>query len=187
MDIPNINTGCPTMWSLPDSLPPRPPCDEVVTTITDYQPDAESDVLMLNTLSQSFRHIYLWPQGTRDEQYSRALTLPTNCKIVRRGLASLDRHLAGRAYVGTRLHAGIRAAQMGSACLVVTVDHRARGIARDTGFPVVERSSLKEELKRNVERIFDGQALRIPRDAITEWTESLRCATGIESDGVYKR
>jgi polysaccharide pyruvyl transferase WcaK-like protein len=57
-------------------------------------------------------------------------------------------------YVGTRLHAGIRALQKGRRALIISVDNRATEIGRDTHLPIVERknmSCLEAMIKTNLE------------------------------------
>ena len=69
-----INTGCPTMWKLtPDfcSKIPVSKNENVVTTITDYRRDHETDQLMLDILSRNYQTVFLWIQGKEDEAYLR--------------------------------------------------------------------------------------------------------------------
>ncbi len=69
-------------------------------------------------------------------------------------------------YIGTRLHAGIRALQYKKRTLILAVDNRAAEISKDINLPVIDRekvdqieswinSSYKTEIKlpeQNIER-----------------------------------
>jgi polysaccharide pyruvyl transferase WcaK-like protein len=177
--IPVVNTTCPTLWSLPDLLPPSSPVPEVVATVTYYAPMASQDQYLLAQLAQRFVSVSIWPQSYNDLRYLEQLQIPTNVTIIEPGLESFDHRMIGRAYVGTRLHAGIRAAQLGQPALVVAVDNRAREIGADTCFPVIMREHLETELAFALEGLFEGKQLTIPRDAISGWRHSLADHTGI--------
>lgn len=138
-----VNTSCPSAWSLtPDQLD-RVPCSkgtDVITTLTCYNRQPTMDRAFLDLLRSRYRRVYFWPQGDADREYAE--TLHADDGLVSGGLDAFDRFLESHDdldYVGTRLHAGIRALQKGRRTLVLGIDNRAWEIARDTGLPVVGR------------------------------------------------
>lgn len=169
-----VNTACPTMWGLTPkhcASIPKSKAPFCVATVTCHVPDAEADAYMLETLRSEYEHVFIWIQGPYDYDYClRGVIDPTAFTILPPSLGELDRILNRDDidYVGTRLHAGIRALNHGRRSLVVTVDNRARNIARDTGLPTVERAELKDRL---VDWI-DGSAateIELPVEAIDAW------------------
>jgi hypothetical protein len=72
-------------------------------------------------------------------------------------------------YVGTRLHGGIRALQMGRRTLVIGVDNRGVEIHRDTGLPMVPRADMAA-----IERWIEGDAateISLPWSTIEQWRD----------------
>jgi Polysaccharide pyruvyl transferase len=142
-----INTACPTMWNLTQqhcSDIPRKKKNSVVLTFTSYNQSVTHDSKVVEILNRNYETIYFFPQHPKDEQHMRSICntqsiesvvyLPPNIN----GLdASFVEHVD---YVGTRLHAGIRALQNKIRTLVLGVDNRAFEISRDTGIAVVDRS-----------------------------------------------
>ena len=169
-----LNTGCPTMWSLPDELPQLTYETEVVSTVTDYAKNSVIDTLMLTKLAEMFKHVHVWPQSLGDVRYLKTLNLPKNCTVVTGELETFNTLVVGKAYVGTRLHAGIRAAQLGAPALVVSIDNRAREIGSDTLFPMIERSNLENTLEIAVEGLRKKARVRINREEISLYKAALR-------------
>ena len=137
-----VNTSCPTLWSLTDVKTPGVATDRVVSTVTDYVPDVAADSAMLEILAGRYARVELWPQGEGDRRHLDRLALPSRVRVLPRGLRSLRTALDGAEYVGTRLHAGALALQLGRPALIVGTDNRALEIARDTGLPVLPRRRL---------------------------------------------
>lgn len=161
MGITNVlYTGCPTMWNLtPEhcaSIPTTKAAD-VVCTLTDYCRDQTNDTAMLDILLDSYETVYLWPQGRDDLAYIQALGYADKLILVPSTLADYDTVLkqADLDYVGTRLHAGIRALTAGRRSLIISIDNRADCISADTGLPVIKREdisfALKDRLNGDVE------------------------------------
>lgn len=173
-----VNTGCPTMWSLPEYLPALSQESEAVCTITDYRADPVRDARMLEIVGSTFDRVLVWPQGSGDEKYLRQLPLPANAEVISRGVASFERALAQRAYVGTRLHAGIRASQLGRPALVVAIDNRAREIAKDTSYPTIEGAELADSLRDALDAMRGQRRIAIRRDEIAEWKRQVLTAAG---------
>ncbi|HJG62994.1 MAG TPA: hypothetical protein K8W21_08480, partial [Enorma massiliensis] len=95
---------------------------------------------------------------------------PTAFTILPPSLEALDRVLERDDvdYVGTRLHAGIRALNHGRRSLVVTVDNRARHISQDTGLPTLERTELGEKLTDWINGSYATEIV-LPEEAIAAW------------------
>lgn len=169
--IESLNTTCPTMWNL-DAQPEQSetPGDTAVVTITDYNRDVEADRRLLELLREVYDHIAIWPQGAKDAPY--VARLAPWVEVLKPGLDAFEQALAdGADYVGTRLHAGIRALQRGRRATIVTVDNRASEIAKDTGLPVISRriAGGDQELLLGQRRI----CLRIPHHEIGDWKSQM--------------
>lgn len=152
MGIQNIlNTGCPTMWRLtPEHCAtiPTKKANNVVCTLTDYCRDEENDRAMLNILLENYQTVYFWLQGQNDLEYIRSLGYENKVTFVQPDLQSFDAVLeqADLDYVGTRLHAGIRALNKGHRSLIVSIDNRAECIHVDTGLPIICRKDIPVSL-----------------------------------------
>lgn len=170
-----LNTGCPTLWNLPDRLQFRDKASAAVFTLTDYNRDPINDREMVQVLLQEYRDVAYFPQGTDDESYLRDLMGADEAKIRRlpRTIEAYDALLATRDvdYIGTRLHGGIRAMQHGCRALIISVDNRATEIARDTQIAVIERPEIASLRSAIRERL--TLDLTINRAAIREFKESL--------------
>ncbi|MCK0090487.1 polysaccharide pyruvyl transferase family protein [Rhodococcus sp. F64268] len=175
LGIRSINTGCPTMWALPAELPALGRSAECVFTLTSYSPDSSHDCNLLKSLSSKYDAVHIWAQGDWDERNLQNMELPANAFVLERGIPALSRALVERDYVGTRLHAGIRAAQLGRPSLVVAVDNRAIEIGRDTGFPVVARRDGLIAFEEAIEKYSCNPVdLRIPHESISRWDSEFK-------------
>ena len=88
-----INTSCPTMWGLTREHCEKVPAlksDTVLTTVTDYAPDAEADAFMLNTLLEEYENVYLWVQGQCDYLYLQKIINCRRLKLIPPVLDELD-------------------------------------------------------------------------------------------------
>jgi hypothetical protein len=88
------------------------------------------------------------------------------------GVQALDAELAeGADYIGTRLHAGIRALQVGARSTIVVIDNRAAEIGRETGIPTVSRSLLDSD-----EALFGTRTVEVtmPHEEIDLWVSETR-------------
>ncbi|WP_176475353.1 polysaccharide pyruvyl transferase family protein [Kocuria sp. WN036] len=167
--IHSVNTGCPTMWGLPLTLPGVGHRDEVVFTLTNYNPAVKQDSLLVDWLLTRYQRVHVWPQSAKDERLLRRSKKRDRVNILDRGLSALESALAGSDYVGTRLHAGIRAAQLGSPMVILAVDNRAIEIARDTGLPVLRRDDPLEVLDSGMVKLSQPQSMKLPHREIEEW------------------
>ena len=168
-----LNTACPTMWQLNEAHCRSIPVDQgdtVVTTVTDYSKDPTRDRLMLLELARVYRTVRIWVQGSKDLEYLNSLELPwERFDLIRPKLGNYDAALSqpGVDYVGTRLHAGIRALQHGRRALVIGVDNRAAEKNRDFNLPWLPRENID-----NLAQIVSAPlptAITIPEDTIAEW------------------
>jgi len=142
-----VNTSCPTMWKLsPERLRtvPAERANDVLFMVTDYNLRPDIDRPVAELLFQSYERVFVWPQGSGDEEYLRSFNLPF--VFVERSLAGLDRLLEDRTlsldYIGTRLHGGVRCLQFARRSLILFIDNRAETIANDTKLPALARTDL---------------------------------------------
>lgn len=169
-----VNTSCVTMWNLTHDFCQTIPMSknrEVLTTITDYSFDSVSDQLMLDKLNEHYEKIYVWVQGSHDAECLDKLNLH-NAELVWGGFNGLvdfvNEHRGTIDYVGTRLHCGIFCLNSGIRSVIVSVDNRARDIAKDTNLPVIERTDLRANLDGIIEGDWNTD-IRIPEDNIKKW------------------
>lgn len=178
-----INTGCPTMWGLPDLLrysPTRP--ESVVFTLTDYAQDPSIDRWLVDFLLKTYKRVYFFPQGAGDAKYLQGL-VPRDCieriVVIDRKLCAYDALLEKEEldYVGTRLHGGIRALQKNRRAIIIALDNRAESISADTGLPTIRRQDIRKFLPELARKRTDTY-LRLNRKGIDNFLESLqiRCA-----------
>jgi hypothetical protein len=166
----SLNTSCPTMWDLPDA--PESSTTKgsaVVATLTDYARDFGRDRALLKMLRELYDgRVRVWPQGRKDRAYVKAIAWRTD--VLPPGIASFEDALDdGDDYVGTRLHAGIRALQRGNRATVVVIDNRAAELAADTGLPVIPRDPDEGSLELLTEP--RQTRLHLPRQEIRAWLE----------------
>lgn len=168
-----IYTGCPTMWNITSELCsqiPEKKADSVVCTLTDYHRNIKMDQAMLNILTRCYEYVFLWPQGVGDEEYFQMLTMNSKIEILSFGLLSYDKMLEmdNIDYVGTRLHAGIRALNKGHRTIVISIDNRAENISNDTGLPTIRRKDVDFLLEQKIMSEFKTD-IYMPINNITRW------------------
>lgn len=176
MGIKNVlNTGCPTMWDLTPEHCAKIPCDKasnVVCTVTDYNRDEQNDKAMLDILLKNYDEVYLWLQGQNDLTYIRELGYEDKVEMIESTLEAYDSvlEMEDLDYVGTRLHAGIRALSKGHRSLIVSIDNRAECISADTGLPIIQREDVAVAL---CDRVNDSLSTNIimPWENIICWRE----------------
>ncbi|MBQ8813393.1 MAG: polysaccharide pyruvyl transferase family protein [Lachnospiraceae bacterium] len=174
MGITNVlNTGCPTMWNLTPahcaSIPTKKAAN-VVCTLTDYCRDEQNDKVMLNILLESYQKVYFWLQGQGDLEYIRELGYEDRLKLIESTVEAYDAVLAMEDldYVGTRLHAGIRALSKGHRSLIISIDNRAECISVDTGLPILKREDVIAALRNRLEVCVETQ-ITMPWENIVQW------------------
>lgn len=167
-----VNTGCPTTWNLTREFCRQVPtckASNVVFTLTDYNRDTDSDRQLLKLLTRSYEDVFFWPQGTGDADYLKALNID-GIKYLKPSLEAYDELLASHLsldYIGTRLHAGIRAVQHKRRSVILAVDNRAIEKQKDTNLPVVERG----DISALHDAVYSEWAteIQIKYDAIASW------------------
>lgn len=161
-------TSCVTMWNLPEKIDIQERRPEgVIVTVTDYHRDPVRDFKLLSGLKQRYRSVIAWPQSERDEEYLKSLD--RSVVLLGRRLDDFNDALTSGSYdfVGTRLHAGIRALQLGVKATIVAVDNRASEISKSTGLPVVSRQLTADDWKQIEDR--SPIKLSIPVSQINAW------------------
>lgn len=143
-----INTGCPTIWQLtPEHCKdiPKKKANNVVMTLTDYRKDRDKDKKLINILKKEYKKVYCWIQGSNDEEYIRSLS--KSVELVSPTLEAFDNLLESEIdldYIGTRLHAGIRAIQKKRRSIIIGVDNRALEMQKDFNINVVNRNEINK-------------------------------------------
>ena len=169
-----LNTGCPTMWNLTPEHCAQINAEKgrsVIFTLTDYNKDLASDVKLINSLLTHYESVSFWPQGTGDTAYFNTLTpeLVGKVKILSPNLTCLNHELSadGVDYVGTRLHAGVRALQLKVRTLIIGIDNRALEKARDFGLNVLDRKEI-DSIDHLINET-NSTHIRLPIDNIESW------------------
>ncbi len=176
MGIKNVlNTSCPTLWNLtPGHCKdiPRSKSNSVVFTLTDYCTDKDKDNYLIETLISLYDKVYFWVQGSNDLLYLRELGYDNSNITVVYTLSDYDNLLRNIEldYVGTRLHAGIRALNYKRRTIIVSIDNRAKSIAADTKLPIVFRDELENCLREKINSDFKTEIV-IPEENIRIWKD----------------
>ena len=173
-----INTGCPTMWGLNPEFCASIPQGKgkyVICTITDYCQDKENDKKMVEVLIENYEKVYLWIQGRKDLKYAQELGIENKVEIVPQSLEEYDKilEMEDLDYVGTRLHAGIRALAAGHRSIIVQIDNRAKAIAKDTNLPIIKRDDIKAYLLPMIHSDIKTE-IHLPFDAIEKWKRQFK-------------
>ena len=182
MGVHNVwNTCCPTTWGITtehqNGISSHRSSD-VVFTLTCYNVKPDQDRQVLKLLSQNYRNVYFWPQGNEDREYAESLC--SNLIHIPRSVAAFDQFLDEHDdvdYIGTRLHAGIRAIQKGKRSLILMFDNRAEEISRDINLQVVERSDPTA-----IERWINSDSttdIRLPLQEINTWVQQFQDGPGV--------
>lgn len=144
-----LNTGCPTLWELSPqhcTTVPQTKADEVIITLTDYNKDVTRDQHILDTVHKNYRKVYYWIQGEGDLDYILNLKGHEAITLINPNLTSYDNLLRTRPvdYIGTRLHAGIRALQHARRTFIIGIDNRAIEMQRDFNLPIINQNAIKD-------------------------------------------
>ncbi|MGY3568468.1 polysaccharide pyruvyl transferase family protein [Vibrio paucivorans] len=168
-----LNTGCPTIWPLsPEHCQsiPRRIAESVVFTLTDYSPNMVRDQALIDVLKVTYKDIYFWPQGSGDLIYLTQLSTD-GIKILPASLESYDELLASDIdveFVGTRLHAGIRALQHHRRTQIVAIDNRAIEKHKDFNIPIILPNQIGSEMKAGLRDPMSTD-IRLPQKDIDLW------------------
>lgn len=175
-----VNTSCPTLWNLNTdhcSTIPQTKAENVVTTLTFYKANPELDRKMMQILSENYSRVYLWVQGLDDVKYLKKID--ANCKNIEFVAPTIDAFNKvledpSVEYLGTRLHAGVRALQKGKRTQIVAVDNRAVEIAKDTNLNVIKRENI-EQMFDFIEKVYQTK-ITLPVENIKSWRQALPAA-----------
>ena len=172
-----INTGCPTIWRLDQnilkSISPIKK-NKVVITLTDYNRKPQRDKELLRICFQEYSEVYLFPQGTGDINYIKELGFLNDINFVEPNVESFNKLLeSGEVdYIGTRLHAGIRALQKSVRSFIIGIDNRATEMSLDFNLPVINETRLSKLPSKINEKY--SLELNIPWNAIKEWKSQFK-------------
>ena len=170
-----IYTACPTMWELtPEHCNkiPKQKADSVMTTLTAYLPDVENDTLMLRTLCKLYNKIYFWSQQIEDIDYLMSLNIDrSNILIIPSTLKAYDDIMTNQNidFVGTRLHAGIRALNQKCRSIIIAIDNRALEINKSSNLPICKRQEMSVLNKLLLEAI--NTDIKLPLKNISMWKQ----------------
>lgn len=171
-----INTGCPTLWALTkvhcNDIPTKKSKD-VICTFTDYNKDIKKDKRLAEILFENYRNVYCWIQGSNDYEY--ILSISDKFKLIDPHLEDYDKILSSDLdldYVGTRLHAGVRAMQKGRRSIILSIDNRAREMGSDYNLNVIERNNI-ENLDEYVKKEFKTD-VKLNIENIEKWKSQFR-------------
>lgn len=171
--IQSINTGCPTLWSITpshvDMLRAKQKSKNVIITITDYDKQPARDKKLIDMCGKCYDNVYLFIQGTGDCDYLRLIPSAANLKFISPQIPKYNEllELGQCDYIGTRLHAGIRALQKGVRSYIIAIDNRSKEMGRDFGLPILEECDL-DRLDSIINARYELE-LRIPYDDINRW------------------
>ncbi len=170
-----LNTCCPTTWNLTEDVCaaiPRKKANQVLTTLTFYKANEKSDTELLNILLDNYDVVHLWIQGLRDFDYLQKLDIDSKrISLIPPSLEAFNKALdkPDLEYIGTRLHAGIRALQKGKRTMILAVDNRALEISKDTNLnviPVVKVDAVKSYITEEY-----VTKINLPETEIKRWKE----------------
>lgn len=169
-----VNTGCPSLWMLDNNHCSKIKSTKskiVVFTLTDYNQEPVADKILIEELTKNYDEIFFWPQGSGDFDYLKKL-LKNNLasiKFIEPNLESFDDYLRNNEcdYVGTRLHAGIRALQNYRRSLIISIDNRAEEMSKSFNIPILSRININQ-IKYVVNNRIDVK-IKIDKNAINAW------------------
>jgi len=143
-------------------------------TLTDYHPNVKRDKKILEVLHNNYETIYYWIQGEGDLDYINEIKTNQNIVLVRPRLESYDEALMlpDMDYVGTRLHAGIRALQKGRRALIIGIDNRALEMQKDFQLPVLHHDRI-EELDQHINNASPIK-INLPVENIARWKNQFK-------------
>lgn len=168
-----INTSCPTMWKLtPEhcSEIPTQKAKKVVVTLTDYNKNEIIDSQMMQTIFNNYETVYFWIQAWDDYDYINKIVKHQKVEFVSPTLKALDSILSSDEevdYIGTRLHAGIRALKHKRRSIIIGIDNRATEKAKDFNLTVLDREKI-DQLEKLIQTPFETQ-IKIPVENIAKW------------------
>lgn len=168
-----INTGCPTLWGLDKKhcqKIPKLKSEKVVFTLTDYKRDIEQDQRLIDILNKNYNEVYFWIQGFDDYNYLSDFKNIEKIKIIGPSVEEYNTFLINNEcdFVGTRLHAGIKAMQNYRRTIIIIVDNRARSMKRDYNLNCIERNEIDTKLEKYINDSFETD-IKLNEENIERW------------------
>ena len=149
-----LNTGCPTLWKLDKEHClgiPRTKARSALLTFTEYNRRSNDDTLLFEIVKRNYTIVYFWPQMYGDYNYAKAIS-GNNFVFIDPSIEALDVLLGNEDidYIGTRLHAGIRALQHKRRAIIIGIDNRAIEMGKDFNLPMIYRDKIAFELEEKI-------------------------------------
>ena len=143
--------------------------DAVLLTFTEYNQSPKDDSLLCDILLQHYSTIMFWPQMYGDYAYAKNIA-GSKLQFIDPSVNALDDLLKSVSvdYVGTRLHAGIRALQHFRRTIIIAVDNRAKEMGKDFNLPILPREQLGTDLERMLNTHWETR-IRIDSAVIAQW------------------
>ena len=162
-----INTGCPTLWRLKESGYPKQKSDSVVFTITDYNKNPARDKALFEMISRLYMTKFCFIQGANDYDYLEKNGMSDGVTFIPPRISEYDDFLESHDvdYIGTRLHAGIRALQHKKKTLILGIDNRSLEMKKNFNLPVMPQT----EIQKIPDYLDHSINLTIPHQEIEIW------------------
>lgn len=170
-----IVTGCPTTWQLtPEHIAKIPPekGEAAIIVLNGKKDPIGFGVALLTLATKLYDRVYFWPQMVPDMRYEEKL--PEGIVRVNPTLEAYDRVLREEDkldYLGSRLHAGIRALQHSRRTFIFELDNRATEMGKSLSLPTVP-TQVDERVLTDLIETPQELRVRIPADKIAEWKEA---------------
>lgn len=169
-----INTGCPTMWRFDKkfcAMVNTKKSDNVIFTLTDYNKNENMDRILIEILIKNYNKVYFFPQGIDDNEYLKKIYEGDQINIIYESLKDYNSFLENNIvdYIGTRLHAGIKAIQKFKRTIIIGIDNRAIEKSKDFNLKVIKRVEihlLQDEIYKDL-----PCDIKIPIKMIQKWKE----------------
>jgi len=172
LEFQGINTGCPTIWWLNKehcAAIPHSKSDKVLLTFTEYNQNPKYDRLLFEVLEKNYSTIYFWPQMYMDYYYAKEVC-GERIVFIDPSLEALDSLLKSEDidYVGTRLHAGVRALQHQRRAIIIAVDNRAIEMGKDFNLPILTRGEIAINLEGKINEAW-ATSVNLDQEVISNW------------------
>jgi len=174
-----VNTSCPTTWNLTVKHCEQIPLtksENVLITLTDYNQLKQLDEKFLELIFSNYKKVFYWIQGSGDLKYINSFTnidrnrlcvIPPKLHLYDEILKNEDVD-----YIGTRLHAGIRAIQHKKRSLILAIDNRAKEISKDINLNIADRDDFSA-ISSFISNSYETK-LNIPFNDIEKWKGQFR-------------
>ncbi|MCK4782105.1 MAG: hypothetical protein KAV87_00030, partial [Desulfobacteraceae bacterium] len=141
----------------------------VLFTFTEYNQRPKDDKLLWEIVRRNYATVYFWPQMYGDYNYAKKIC-GNAVVFIDPSIEALDHLLQSKDidYIGTRLHAGIRALQHKRRAIITAVDNRASEMGRDFNLPVISRERIASDLEDKINSSWNTR-VNIDSEAIAFW------------------